>query len=325
MNITSLEDIKAVFSEFNDKNTSVTLFSPYIKLSALREINKKNTIRRIIVRWELNDIINKSCDFLDLYKYCKENRITLYRNTRIHLKVLWNNYDELILGSANITNNGLAMSLNHNFEFCSITSNLNFNTLKYFNDIIQLSQYVDEKLIKKISELTSGLEEIRANVPEDTTLKITADKFLISTLPMFRSPREIFKAYKDPSALTIDEKVFLSHDLANYNIPSGLSEDDFNNMLKTNFNSHPFISSFKNAVKNHIAPRGNVNRNHSMNFGSVKKWFQINTTTVPTPRGHELTDLTNVLYTWICFFDPLFTHSIEGRRSDIIRYNSVFV
>ena len=57
-----------------------------------------------------------------------------------------------------------------------------------------------------------------------------------------------------------------------------------------------------------------------MQFGAVRKWFSINTTTVPTPRGFELNSYVKVLYEWICYFDKDYSWNVPGERSEVIYY-----
>ena len=64
---------------------------------------------QIIVRWDIEDLC-KSVSDIELYQYCIDNGITLYRNTRLHMKVFWNNKDALVFGSANITGRGSVCS-----------------------------------------------------------------------------------------------------------------------------------------------------------------------------------------------------------------------
>ncbi|MBV2224994.1 MAG: hypothetical protein KUL74_09115, partial [Cloacibacterium sp.] len=54
------------------------LLSPYIKLEALKTINASNSIREIVVAWHIEDLVKEVSD-LDLYQYCKEKNIILYR------------------------------------------------------------------------------------------------------------------------------------------------------------------------------------------------------------------------------------------------------
>ena len=78
--------------DFISESEKVSLFSAYIRTELLKELNKESKINRIVVRWEIRDLHQGASD-LDLYQYCKENKIALYRNTRIHLKCLRNNRD----------------------------------------------------------------------------------------------------------------------------------------------------------------------------------------------------------------------------------------
>ena len=76
-------------AEFVNSSDEITIFSPYIKLEQIKILNYRKKVKRIIVRWEIRDLCLGVSD-LDLYLYCKENNIALFRNSRIHLKVIWN-------------------------------------------------------------------------------------------------------------------------------------------------------------------------------------------------------------------------------------------
>jgi hypothetical protein len=100
---------------------------------------------------------------------------------------------------------------------------------------------------------------------------------------------------------------------------------DFDFLIRTNlssfynFNNHPFILSFKDAVRN--SKYDIPERDSSMQFGRVTRWFSNNTTTVPTPRPYDLNEQISILYDWICFFDNSFTWSKPGGTSQVIKYN----
>ena len=88
--------------DFISESEEVSLFSAYIRTEQLKELNRQGKINRIVVRWEIRDLHQGASD-LELFRYCKEHQIALYRNTRIHLKCLINEKDQVLLGSANIT------------------------------------------------------------------------------------------------------------------------------------------------------------------------------------------------------------------------------
>ena len=106
---------------FVDQNEEITVFSAYLKLSVLKRLNNNRNIRQIIVGWELKDLCLGVSDFESIYDYCLDNEIVLYRNTRIHLKALWNNYRSVLFGSANITNKGIGETNKYNYYCCKDT------------------------------------------------------------------------------------------------------------------------------------------------------------------------------------------------------------
>ena len=85
-------DLKANLIEFIDSANNLFIFVPYIKLDTLKELLKNtNNCKAIFVRWETKDLITGACD-IEIYTYCKEKGITLFRNKRLHLKAYIENY-----------------------------------------------------------------------------------------------------------------------------------------------------------------------------------------------------------------------------------------
>jgi len=286
-------------AEFVNSSDEVTIFSPYIKLEQIKILNYRKKVKRIIVRWEIRDLCLGVSD-LDLYLYCKENNIALFRNTRIHLKVIWNHYSKLLFGSANITNKGIGEVGEYNFELNSIIDNIDFATHNYLNKIIFESEYVNDELFEKINNLVLNTKLPIINFPELPTIKKLTDFFLISQLPMSFSPVTLFNLTKSLPALSFEEFYFVSHDLILFDLKIELTEEEFFLQLKSKFNFHPFIVKFKQFVDSRP--------NKSIHYGGCVAWIQENTTTVPTPRSWEMkkNQMVNILYEWICFFDPNF-------------------
>ena len=297
---------------------TVTLYSAYLKLDELKRINEQKKIKQIIVRWEIEDLCRKISD-IELFQYCKENSIVLYRNTRIHLKAFWDNKSEVLFGSANVTNKGLGEKGNFNYELNGAVKEISFADQTYFNKLILDSEYVTDTLYNKLLDLIESVVLPTFDFPKLPTPQPTVDYFLINQLPMTTSPELLFEIY---SGLVKDalEMNCAAHDLELYRIQKGLSKSDFFDLLKQAFNNHPFILNFKAAVKNSVDEYNRVDRNGSMKFGSVKRWFQDNTTTVPTPRSFELDDYVNILYNWICHFDGCYSQGIPGAHSQVIKY-----
>ncbi|WP_298883693.1 hypothetical protein [uncultured Polaribacter sp.] len=298
--------------KFIENKETITLFSAYLKLDELKSINQSKKINRIIVRWEIRDLCLKVSD-IELYDYCLDNNITLYRNTRIHLKAFWNNAQDVLFGSANVTGRGLGEKGKYNFELNGIVQDIGYEDISYFNEIIINSEYVTSSLFDEIKNLVDQTELPTINYPKLKTKRNKEDYFLLSNLPMTKTIDELYEGYYTPGNLNIDEINYVSHDVALYKIPKGLDKSDFHKYIQTTFNSHPFIIALKEHIKS--SPR------QSLNYGSVVRWIQENTTTVPTPRAWEIKQdiIVNILYTWICDLDDEFEWHTPN-YSQIISY-----
>ena len=303
--------------EFLANCKSVTLYSAYLKIDELKKINSKKNITQIIVRWEIRDLCLGVSD-LELFQYCIDNNIALYRNTRIHLKTLWNNEKSVFFGSANVTNKGLGEMGNYNYELNGAQGQISFEDILYFNTIINSSENVNETLYKKIKKIVDETILPVIDYPILETKKENIDFFLLSQLPMTYDPDSLYEMEVDGNTSDVDISC-AAHDLALYKVSRKMTKKEFNDKLKNEFNSHPFITKFKAAIMN--ATHNDSNRDGSLQFGAVRNWFAQNTTTVPTPRPFELTDNVQILYKWICYFDTNFTQSIPGAHSQVIKYN----
>ena len=304
--------------DFISESEEVSLFSAYIRTEQLKELNRESKINRIVVRWEIRDLHQGASD-LDLYQYCKENKIALYRNTRIHLKCLRNNRDDIFLGSANVTGRGIGERVNiFNFELNSLNKATDFSDVLYLDKIISKSEYVTEELFENIKKKVESLEDFKKQEQEYQKVDIMterkeSDYFLISELPMFKDVKGLYQAAQNIEELSPLDRQCVSHDLATYDLSINKSEDEFYSELKQVFNNHKFIQKLKAEIKK--------DRRSSLNYGGVVRWITENTTTVPTPISWELKEkqVVNILYEWICFFDSDFVVE-RPRHSEIIFY-----
>lgn len=304
-----LENTKA----FIETSQSITLFSAYLKLDQLKKLNESKKVKQIVVRWEIQDLCLGVSD-LDLYYYCQENNIVLYRNTRIHLKAFWDNSKKVVFGSANVTGRGTGEENNFNFELNGCFENLSYNDICYLNQIILTSECVTSTLFEEIKGLVEQTQLPTVKYPKLETKRNPSDYFLLSSLPMTQSVEDLYLGYYAPDRLNDDEVIYVAHDIALYNISKGFGRIEFYEYLKESFNNHPFILKLKEYIKNC--------QGQSLNYGRVVKWIQNNTTTVPTPRSWEMkkAEIVNILYSWICELDEDYTWDVPGSRSEVIYY-----
>ena len=299
---------------FVDQNEEITIFSAYLKLDTLKKLNGSGHIKQIIVRWEIKDLCLGVSDFEKLFIYCRKNQISIYRNTRLHAKVIWNNFNDVFLGSANLTGRGLeSRDKNYNFELNSISSNISVNDIIYLKRILNKSEYVSNSLFEKLSKLVdTEKEKGKIKYIELETKQHQEDAFLLSQLPMSDSVDSLYDVYSDLN-LSQDKKIYAIHDIVLYNIPNNLNKTEFNNYLSDVFNNHSFIISLKDFIKN--------SSRKSVRYGEVVNWIRENTTTVPTPRNFEIKEkiIVNILYDWICYFDEDFTWN-RPNHTQVIYY-----
>ena len=230
-----------------DENQQIFLYVPYIKTKTLSKLVKdlENKIT-IITTWHMNDLLSPfASSELELYPFCKENNIALYINNKIHLKVYSVSLESAIVATGNISQGGLEGG---HKECAVLVNELSSTDRLFFEKIRNEATYVDDDVYQKYLE---RYEELVNEVPkqieyEDLVIVPKKDHFLISALPMTRNVDDLIKGYENiNSGLKPSENsetcACIYHDLTNYNIESGLSNEEFLKKLKIQFKSHPFI------------------------------------------------------------------------------------
>jgi hypothetical protein len=301
--------------EFINSNEIISILSAYLKLDQLKILNTEKKINRIVVRWEIEDLAKGVSDFEDLYEYCKYNNIALFRNTRIHLKAIWNNENSVLFGSANITGNGIGEKGNNfNYELAGIVNPISFDDISYLNFIIQESELVNDELILEIKKLIENIEIPTFEFPQLPTKKKMEDEFLISQLPMTSSPELLLEILQNPNDFCLDDQLKAAHDKTVYNVQIEFGHDSTLKNLQDVFNQKAIVIKLKSAIIE--------NQRKSMGYGQVVRWIQENTSTVPTPMSWEIKkeQIVNNLYEWICFFDYRYTWDTPN-HSQVIYFN----
>ena len=319
------------FEQFVASHNQVTLLTAYLKLKALEEINRSKHITQIVVRWQVSDLCGKTpaSELEEIWTYCKTNKIKLYRNTRMHMKVLWSGSNEAIIGSANITRNGLGLFDTANFELAALTSNLGTDDLIYLNRVLlEDSNLVTEDLYH---QLVAAKEKAKLNALENPTPVIQelpetsnkSDKFLTNQLPMFGDIKGLYAAIQNPDQIDHIERNCLYHDMALYGLNAAMPELEFYATLRMNFIHHPFIAAFLEEIRQQT-PHASSPHRPSMGFTNVTIWFSKNTTEVPCPKRWELKSHTRIIYDWIQYLsEDSYTWDRPNGGSQIIYYEGL--
>ncbi len=285
-------DLQPKLSDYINKSQGLFIFSPYIKLETLKAlIDEQQTVKAVFVRWETKDLILGSSD-LEIYPYLSSKGITLYRNSRLHLKAYLDQYQNCFLTSANISSRALNLPTysNYNYEIGTIVENLGMEDRLYFSIIESDSILITDNIYKQLSE---QLPEKKKEFPDEEEFQFrfeAPDKdFLISALPMTFSVEALYRIYAEKEIKNESELNCALHDLALYKIPLGLPKAEFIKRLTEAFFSHMFVQGFLK----------NIETSGEIYFGSAKEWVHNNCADVPTPRKWEITENIQVLYKWI--------------------------
>ena len=301
------------YFENSSKDSTLFLFVPYIKTKVLTKLleNLPNKIV-IITTWEPRDIQLGSSE-LELYLFCKERNISLFISQNMHLKIYSIDLQSAILATGNISNRGLLPD--GNYESATLLENLDTDDRMFLEKIQNEAHLVDEQMYEKFKEWSDNNKiELPKQVSlEDIIPKPKKDHFLISALPMTRSVDTLVLGYLEISSGqeldTNDETALcISHDLTNYGISLGLSEERFRQELAIKFFEHPFIQK----IDGFILPEAY--------FGRIKEWIQNNCTTIPVPSRRELTGNVQVLLEWfVSLGNGKYAVDVPGAHSQRIK------
>lgn len=295
------------------KDEQIFLYVPYIKTKILsqllHDIKNKTTV---ITTWKPNDLLSGSSE-LELYMFCKQNKIFLYFNNKIHLKIYSIGLESAIITSGNISQRGLMPD--GNYEVGMLVEKLSSEDRLYLEKIRNEAILVDDEIYCQYKEwYDKQPKEIPKEIKLEEIISIPQrDYFLRSALPMTRETDELIEGYikinsgLEPSNDSI-KSACIYHDLANYQLELGLTKEEFVKKLKIQFFSHPFIKK----IDEFITPEAY--------WGSIRIWIRDHCTDVPLPRPWELTENVQILYNWfIELGDGKYVKDVPGARSERIR------
>lgn len=266
----------------------------------------------IVTTWEPADLLSSASD-LAVYPYCRERRIVLYVSEMMHLKVYSVGLNSAIVATGNVSWRGLMPE--GNYEAAVKVEHLTNEDRLFFETIRANAKIVDDAIYLKLRDWVklNSIDVSKSPTLKDVIPMPGREDFLVSALPMTYSVDALAVGYakmrtgQDPSD---DQEVeaCIFHDLANYSIPLGLSDDEFRRELSNRFFAHPFIRK----MDEFIAPE--------TYFGRIKEWIQNNCTDVPVPSRRELTGNVQVLLEWfVSLGNGKYVVDVPGARSQRIR------
>lgn len=304
------EFFKSIKTYIFDAKENILIISPYIKTKVLEKLLSDCTAKTIIIitTWNLRDFQFGSSD-LELYNLCKNKGVYLYINNRVHLKALIKDFKTCIFGSANISQNGLGLINNSNYELFSVETKIGLKEKLYFKKILNEAILVNDEIYNKLKKELAKLKPLE-KIKEIDLKKIYSEKdFLISALPMSYSIEDLYHLYSNDFKDNLKEKKECAmHDIILYNIPPGLNKKDFKSFLSKNFFKSKFIVKLLDFIGD------------EKYFGRVKEWIQKNCTDVPVPSRRSLTGNIQVLFMWIVkLSDGIYKVDRPGHSERIFR------
>jgi hypothetical protein len=286
------------------------IFSPFIQKQAFEKVIPSSSVETVVVtRWRQADLISGVSD-PELFELCRDNGYTLKIHSRLHAKIYsWDLYDGLV-GSSNLTKNGMGLSEVPNIEVLVGPTELPVETQLKLRKAEKDAQLVTREDYEKAVEAIETTETVEPNYNAIDVGQ--APEFLVSHLPMTEDPDLLISVLAGDHSMRLadlspEQQRCVLHDISTYSLDNfrGKPEIEVRDGLRECFVGHKFIEM----IVDEMDP--------CVYFGEMKALVQERCADVPTPSRRELTGNIQVLYSWFPELYPdRFVHDIPGRRSE---------
>ena len=299
MLLSSTEFRDQLEDSLSDASDEILVLSGFIKANALRWMLEKcgPAKTKVVSRWRKHDLICGASDF-ECYNICKEFGVDFGVSQNLHGKV-YNVDGKIFVGSANLTNRGMAFSNNFNDEFgVGFTAGA--------SDKSKLSSYLNEVIWLNDALADSILGELEATPPGEQISELdwsTGVKAQLSSPVRYLWMHELlFSKPEDLLAFNAKDR----HQIHDFEI-LGLDIDNLNQkMLASAFkatNCFKWLDQILHSEK-------------SLSFGRVSKLLHDALLDDPVPYRKDVKQLVSNLYSW---FELSELHQVSRpRHSQII-------
>ena len=145
-----------IASKMAQPHSRTVLVSSFIKKDALTWLLEQTAGNEITVvaRWRAGDLLSGVSDF-ECFDICQSSGIRFGIDASLHAKV-YQSDTHTFIGSANVTNSGLALRAGHNTEFgCVIPTTL--EARKKMQDFIATVTWLDENMVALMRDHIEGI------------------------------------------------------------------------------------------------------------------------------------------------------------------------
>jgi hypothetical protein len=272
------------------------LIVPFIKVDALRQLHWVHARKKpfnVICRWRPGDLLSGACD-VEVFTYLKESGCPLYVNNDIHMKLYVFESNTAFNTSANLTLRGLGYGRPANIEVGSMVA-LNSGDWERIHRILLASRQVDDAVYARAKDFVDNNPRPGLG-PAQVSFFDRPKVFTIGSLPATATPDQLAAFYFTPEATTHtpEDVRRATHDLVVFDIPPGLTNQEFQGRLGDAFRRSPFVVEFIEFLKS----EGNLR------FGAVNDWLHQKCEDVPLPYRWEIKQNTAIFYDWLAYFVP---------------------
>lgn len=280
---------------------SIVILSAFTKLRALEWIIGKSGTKSIsvVARWLPGDLISGVSD-IDCYNLCREHDIKFGISLGLHGKVYCTD-GQILIGSANLTSRGLALSEYHNDEFgyCFAAGDADVTKLKkYLETVTWLDDQLFTNLVNELEKLQNGSPVQQPNWSAELLTKLTRPVEFLWVHEMPFSEPQYFVTNQNRK----EESVV--HDLELFGLsPGTLSIGDAVDRFQT-------TKAFRWLCET-------IGRQGSISFGGLTQALHTAILDDPTPYRTEVKHLVARLFDWAENCPDIFAIS-RPRHSKII-------
>lgn len=309
------EAIRDLFSE--NRSGTRYIFCPFIQSEALEALLEGVPHGDLVVvtRWNASDLATGVSD-PTAYEVVTEKGGTMYVHPDIHLKAyLWNKRVGYV-GSANVTQKGLGLTKNANYELMIGPVVLTPSQRLKLEKLVDESVHVSEELYSRAVAYSSDhqVSPLPDDLADFSLEGASSSRHYVSELPMTDSALDLIETIVDWEEGSVEDlpettQDCVMHDITKYRLMSAVGEDreEVKIALRKEFLSHPFIERMVGAM------------DPCLHFGEAKAWIQENCEDVPVPSRRDLTGKVQVLFRWFVEIDPdRFEVDVPGEFSERI-------
>ena len=271
--------IKSILEhEFVKVRDNLQIISAYCTKNALEYVDNKilaaPIIKRLMVRFRLDDILNGATDF-SIYEYCKQHGWSLFIQLDLHAKTFIFDKKRWVVGSANLTSKGIGLVDDCNLEM-AILADVDEVEFQKINTMLDRSTPMTDELYELMKDQIASVKASGKNRAEwnREILDLVNDE--ITTLFTQDFPKS-----KSPDNILPNDYLLLQ-------LPSCITD-------KTAIKS-AFVSTigFKWLVQTLKAAN-----NNQLYFGEITARLHDSLVNDPRPYRKEVKDLLANLLTWI--------------------------